>query len=249
MLRSLPTLARAGLTGLLLTLLIGLAASLAHVYFHDHNRDESPELSTDDIRAAYHGLDRPAPLLTSLERGHPDTLKPEQRETLLKWLRSGRIAEDYDSIDLGAASPNEIIAAACVTCHSPKSNNPIGASIRLDSLEAITKLSHAKRVNITPVNIVAMSTHAHALSLGTLGIAVCALLWFTRLPRRFASGLIAALGLGLFVDIACWWLARVADPAIYGILIGGGIFNAATALSTLLIIADLWWPPRPQRGG
>ncbi len=241
-LRSLPFLARTGLSALLLTVLIGLAASLAHLYFHDRNRDESPELSTDDIRAAYRGLDRPAPLLTSLERGHPDALKPDQRDTLLKWLRSGRIAEDYDSIDLGPASPNEIIAASCVTCHSPKSSNPIGASIRLDSLEAITKLAHPKRVNAAPVNIIAMSTHAHALSLATLGIALCALLWFTRVPRPLASLLIALNGLGLFADIACWWLARSSEAAIYGILLGGAAFSISTALITLLILADLWWP-------
>ncbi|HMN42823.1 MAG TPA: hypothetical protein PKE29_18430 [Phycisphaerales bacterium] len=247
LLRSPPPLPRLGLTGLLLTILLGLAASLAHLYFHDHNRDESPDLTTDDIRAAYSGLDKPAPLLTALERNHPDTLRKDQRDTLLTWLRSGRIAEDYDNIDLGPASPSEIIASSCISCHSPRSSDPTAAAIRLDSLESITRLAHTKHVNPAPVNIVAMSTHAHALSLAPLGIVLGALLWFTRLPRPLVSLLIAAIGLGLFIDIACWWVARASDAAIYGILLGGAAFNAGSALATLLILADLWWPRRSAR--
>jgi hypothetical protein len=244
MLRSLPILARLGLSSLLLTLLIGVGASLAHLYFHAHNRDEKPEFTVDDVRAAYHGIDRASPLQLSLERGHPDSLKPEQRTVLLKWLKSGRIAEDYDSIDLGESSPNEIIAAACVSCHSSNAKDPKAAAIRLSSLESLRKLASPQRVNPNPVEIVAMSTHAHALSLATLSIVLLGLLWLTRLPRGLVSLLVGLSGLALLADIGSWWLARPAEGFVWAIIVAGAVYNATTVLVAALVLADLWWPRR-----
>lgn len=242
-LRSLPCVVRLGLTGLMLVLIMGMGASAMHLVFHDANRDESKEFTMDDVRAVYHGLDRPAALRTSLERGHPETLKPEQREVLLKWVKSGRITEDYDSIDLGAASPSEIIASSCVSCHGPSAKDA-AAAVRLSSMEGIKKVAFGKKVNPADVKIVVASTHAHALSLGMLGVVLAGLAWMTRLPRGVVGGMIALLGIGLATDFACWWWARSFEPAVWGIVIGGGIANTMMGLMAGLVVIDAWWPRR-----
>lgn len=241
-LRSLPFFARLGLTGMMVVLLLGMGASAAHLIYHDANRDESPEFTMDDVRAAYHGLDRPPVLQTSLEHGHPETLKPEQREVLLKWARSGRITEDYDSIDLGAASPSEIIASSCVSCHAANGKDPKAAAIRLASMENVKKVAFGKKVNPNPVKIVAASMHAHAPALGMLGIVLAGLTWMTRLQRGVAAGMIGLMGLALAMDFSCWWLARTYEPAVWGIVVGGAVSNGIMGLMTVLVVVDAWWP-------
>jgi hypothetical protein len=233
---------RLGLTALLLVVFVGIAASAAQVWHHYHNRDESDAMTLDDLRAAYHGLNRPAPLLTALERGHPATLKPEQREVLLKWLRSGRIAEDYESIDLGPASPGEIISASCVSCHSPRGTDAAARATPLDTIEHIRTLASSKQVNRNPDNVIIASMHAHALALTTLSIALLALLCATRLPRGVVSLLAALHGLGLLADIGSWWLARQSEPFVYVIAGAGWVYNGTLVLIALLVIADLWLP-------
>ena len=248
-LRSLPFLARLGLSALMLVLLLGMFASAIHLWNVDHNRDETPQMSMDDVRAAYHGLDRPPALLTALERGHPDALKKEPREVLLKWVRSGRIAEDYDSIDLGAASPSEIIASSCVSCHSANGKDPTAAAIRLASMENLKKVAFGKKVNPTPVNIVAMSTHAHALSLGMLGVVLAGLLWMTRVNRGLAGAMIGLMGVALAADLGSWWWARVWQDAVWVIVIGGAVSNGMLAVMAAVVVGDLWWPGGGKRQG
>ena len=249
LIRNLPLAARLGLSALMLVLLLGMCASAFHLWSVDHNRDETARMSMDDVRAAYHGLDRPPALQTSLERGHPEALKKEQRDVLLKWVRSGRITEDYDSIDLGVASPSEIIASSCVSCHSANGKDPAAAAIRLASMENLKKVAFGKKVNPTPVNIVAMSTHAHALSLGMLGVVLAGLVWMTRLNRGMAGGMIGLMGVALAADLGSWWWARVWSDAVWLIVIGGGVCNGLLALMAVVVVVDLWWPRGGKRQG
>ncbi|MCC6320177.1 MAG: hypothetical protein IT438_01930 [Phycisphaerales bacterium] len=242
--RDLPFLARLGLTALLGVILLGMAASASHLFDHYKNRDEQKRFTLDDVRAAYHGLNKPSPLVTSLDGGHPETLKADSRGVLVRWLKSGRIAEDYDNIDLGVDSPSGIIAASCLSCHGSKSADPKAAAIRLDTLDAIKKLAFTKIVNRNPDNIIIMSAHAHALSLGTLAVALCGLLWATRLPRGLASFLIAVNGLALFADLVAWWLARTMESFVYVIAGAGTAYNGTTVLIAVLVVLDLWWPRR-----
>lgn len=244
--RSLPFLARLGLTGLLVALLIGMAASASHLFNHYENRDDQKGLTLDDIKSAYHGLDAPSKLLTSLNSGHPQTLDKDRRDVLVKWIASGRINEDYENIDLGVASPREIIAASCVECHSAKADpaKSKGITLRLDTLDQVRKVAFGRKVNPNPENIVVMSMHAHALSLGTLSVVIGALLWATRLPRGLTGLILAVNGLALPIDLASWHLARKTEAFVDVIVAAGTVYNATVVLILLLVLADLWWPRR-----
>jgi hypothetical protein len=246
--RSLPFFARLGLSGLLAALLIGMAASASHLFTHYENRDDQKGFTMDDVKSAYHGLEAPSKLLTSLKSGHPDTLKADGRDVLTKWIQSGRVNEDYENIDLGIASPREVIASSCLECHSAKSDpaKTKGNTLRLDTLEDIRKVAFSRKVNPNPENIVVMSMHAHALSLGTMSVVLAALLWSTRLPRGLVGLLLLINGLALPIDLASWYLARKYETFVNVIVASGGIYNGTTALIMLLVLLDLWWPFRPQ---
>lgn len=243
-LKQLGLLWRFGLTCLLLVLSGGLIASAVHLVWHYENRDERPGLTVDDIKAQYAGLNAPAPMLVSLNQGHPETLKPADREALVKWLKTDKVAEMYDSLDLGTASPSEIIAASCLQCHSRKATgaDAKARALVLDYYDDVKKVAFGRTINPTPNKIKVISTHTHAPAMAGISFTLAILLAFTRWPRFLAGFLLSVAGLGLAVDIACWWLAPYNPNLAYAIVGGGIAYNAATGLQILLTFADLWLP-------
>lgn len=240
-LRELALGAKLGVACLVLVLLGGLAASGYHMRLHYENRDERAGLSIDDFAGAYHGVERIAPLITALERNHPEELPPTARETLLAWLRSDRVSEDYDSLDLGDNAPAEIIAEHCLSCHSRQSEvgDGIGREIPLEFWGDVQALAFSRQINPTPVNVLAASTHTHALSLGTMGLVILLLGVMTSWPRGLVSFLAFFMGLGLLVDIGAWWLARSSEQLVWVILVAGSVFNGTAALMLLGVLLDL----------
>ena len=250
-LRELPVGARIGVTALVLVLAGGFAASLAHLRAHYQNRDERPGLTLDDLESAYHGLDRAAPLLAALDRGHPEGLNPEAKRILGEWLRGDRIAESYDDLDLGDFAPAELIATHCLSCHSRRSDDPHGAGARLplDTFDDVKALAFSQRVSPVPRDVLAASTHAHALSLAALSLVLAALVWLTAWPRGLVSFGIGATGVALLADIGGWWLAREVAGLSGLVAAAGAVYNGGTALLLLAVLIDLWQPRRRSGGG
>lgn len=245
-LRRLGVLPRIGIGAVLLTLIGGVASAGAFMAMHQANRDERPQLSIDDIRAHFHGIRTPSVLLESLEGGHPDTLDASAREALITWLESDRVSESYDDFDLGDSAPAEILAVSCIDCHSRASTGPDTApDLPLEYWDDIRSIAFSTDISPVDVEILAASTHTHALSLSVLSIVVFALLLATSWPRRFVGALIAAVGIALFLDIGAWWVARSFDSWAYVIALAGFVFNGGVALACLAILADLAMPRLP----
>jgi hypothetical protein len=243
-LRHLPFMARFGLTMLMLVVVGGLGASATHLLWHHENRDDQKGVSYDDIAGAYHGVSADAPLVRAMARNHPPELSEASRKVLNDWLASGRISEDYDNIDLGDNAPDAIIANNCVSCHSRNSADAEARKIPLEFFDDVKRLAFARNIQPTDIKILAASTHTHALALGTLSLVMGALLLVSRFGKGLGSLLIGVSGLALLVDLGAWWLARDNEIWVKAILIAGPAYAAATGLSCLLLIADLWLPCR-----
>ncbi len=243
LLRQLGFSARLGITLILLTLLGGLTVSGIYMKMHHENRDEQPGLTLNDIRGHYAGVITPSPLLNAIERGHPEEQSSEARKVLLDWLKSNRISEDYDSLDLGDLAPAEIIASDCLSCHSAQSTGDDAyPQLPLDYFDQVKKVANSSDIRPVDTKILAASTHTHAISLSVLSLAVGGLLLLTGWPRGLTNLLILLMGTGLALDIGGWWLARLNGAVVPIIVLGGVIFAASVALSLLLVIADLWRP-------
>lgn len=253
-LRNLGVCAKFGIMCLIITLLGGYAASFKHMVDHHSKRDEQPGLTMDDIRGAYHGVRRIAPMLTALERNHPadmeverlDPLLPEDRQVLLDWLSSDRISEDYDNLDLGDFSPAEIIELNCRDCHSrqPKMGEGLPPRIPFDHWDDVKAVAFSREINPTSIEILTTSTHTHALTMGILTFAVCGLLLATTYPRFLVHACIGLLGLSLLADVGGQWLARSWEPGVWVIVIAGGVYGGLSVLSLLLVLLEMWLPPK-----
>lgn len=248
-LRALPLLVRLGLSGVVLTLLLGVWASLQHVRDHHHNRDESKGLTFDDLVGAYHGLDRPARLVVALERGHPEGLPQSDRGLLLGWLAGEKVSEQYDALELGDSSPAEVIDRACLACHARQSTESggIGASLPLEYWDDVAKVAFSRSVEATPAEIQVTSLHTHALSLAVVTLGAFALLLCTRAPRLLQGVLAALGGVGLFVDLGAQLLARSNELWVWGVVGGGAAWAVSTVAICLAVLLDLWLPQREQR--
>jgi hypothetical protein len=245
-LRSLPWGARIGLTAVLIVFAMGLAASLAHIWYHDHNRDEDPELTFTDLEAAYHGVQVQSPLLAAIERGHPPELPAAARDDLLAWLRSDKISERYDDLDLGERAPSELLAVHCLSCHGASVAASKGANLTLDRWDSVRKVAFSKDLSPPPLSVLVASTHAHALTLAAIAALLIVMLAMSRWSRAGVAIVGFLLGVGLFVDIGGWWVARSSQAFVVAVALGGAIFTVSTALALLLLLLELWLPIRVQ---
>jgi hypothetical protein len=249
-LRSLGLLARLGVAAFVLVAIGGAAASGLYLYMHHEERDERPGLTLDDVKAHYHGIVSPAPLLESLESGHPEDLADRDRDILVNWLRgdAGALSQQYDSLDLGADAPAEIIAVSCLACHARSSTGPDAApGIPLEYWDDVEALSISRDVQPVPTDILAASTHTHALGMASIGIAIALLGLLTSWPTRLVGALVGLTGVGLLVDLSGWWITReVAEYAVV-VTIGGTVFTSGMTLIGVLVLADLCMPRGNRR--
>jgi len=250
-LRSLHPLTRLGLSITILILLSGL--SVAGYYMRDHlaNRDGSPQFTLDDIRGAYHGVNKNAPMIRILEDGHTDpsidkNLSDNDKQLLLEWLQGdqSQISTDFDNLDLGDAAPVEIIAANCLECHArnAKAGNSIGKDIPLEYWDDVKKIAFSKDVQPTAPAVVLASLHTHAISMAMILICTAFLAIGTRWTQSFVGLFLTLASLGLAADLASWLLARMDERFIYAIAIGGSLFALSTAILLLATLLDLWCP-------
>ncbi len=241
----LSLLARLGVAGLVIVAIGGTAASGLYLYMHHEERDEREGLTIDDVKAHYHGIVSEAPLLVSLEAGHPKTLEARDRELLIEWLRGdpATMSQTYDNLDLGEDAPAEIIAMSCLDCHARSSTGEgVAPEIALEYWDDVEALAISRDLQPVPLEILAASTHTHALGMSAIGIAIALLSLMTRWPRWLVGTVVAVTGVGLTADLAGWWLTRMDESFAYMVVAGGAGYGGGMTLLGVLIMLDLIWP-------
>lgn len=248
-LRDLGLFSRLGIAGLVLTMLGGTAASGMFLAMHQSGRDQRDGLSIDDVRAHYHGLISPSPLVGSLRRGHPEGLDASARDRLLEWLAGDplSLSGGYDDLDLGSEAPAELIAAHCLSCHARAATAADAApGIPLEYWDDVYDLAISRDIRPVDAEILAASTHTHALGMASMGIAMAVLGIMTGWPRRLIAPVLTATGVGLAADLSGWWLTRLNDAFAVQIVAGGVLFSAGVSALSLLVLADLCMPRKSR---
>jgi len=213
---------------------------------HHEVRDGEEGLTMTDLKGSYHGVRATAPLVTALDRGHPEELAEAERKILSDWLASDRISEDYDNLDLGESAPVEILDMRCLSCHSRNSEDEVASALPFEYWDDVKKLAFSREIEPTDPKVLLASTHAHSLALSVQALILALLALLTRFSRRLISGVICVAGISLAVDLAGWWLARGAAAWVTALVVGGALFAATNAALAVLILLDLALPERGE---
>lgn len=254
-LRRLPVALRIAVACFVVILGGGYAASLAYLEHHYAPRDDRAGLGLDDFVGSYHGVQQDAPLRRVLqgEHGHQYLPAEADRQALIDWLDGDRerISQDYDSLDLGARAPAEILDRSCVRCHTPGSGDPdaegIGERVSLAYFDDVARVAFSRELHAVPTEILLVSTHTHALTLATLTLLVSVLFLATSWPRGLRDSLILVGWVTLLMDLASWWLARWHPGFVTLILAGGLIYGLVLSLQLVLIFIELFKPAPRER--
>ena len=252
-LRQLSASLRLAITCLVLILAGGYAASLSHMQHHHSQKDDRDGLSMDDLVGAYSGVERVAPLLSSLRGPHGDQYAPDQaeRDALIEWLESDRIGQLYDDIDAGRSGPGRDPRSTLPLVPQPSARGrggrrgDRGTPCRSEYWDDVEKVSFSKKLDAVPVDILALSTHTHALTLPLVLVLVSGLFLLTGWGRGLRHGIVALSCVSLLLDFAAMWLARV-DPAfVYLILVSGALFGLLFVVQLIAILIECWLVRRP----
>jgi hypothetical protein len=262
---------RLALSCFILILAGGYAAALFHMYHHLEQKDDEKGLTLVDVIGTYQGVDKPAPILRALS--DPDHRNDYLRdvptgeiEVLRNWLDIGPlvggggpdpIQSGYDFLAADAPedalTPADILDERCVRCHAERAPEGTEASraISLERLPDVQRYAYSKKLDPVSVEILATSTHTHALSMPLFALAASLLFLLTAWPRFLRHGLIMLCFVGLLLDFAGMWLARPeiheGEGPIWLILVGGGLFGACFTAMLLGALVDLWLLPRSGR--
>lgn len=262
-LRELSFALRVAATCLVLVMMLGYAASLYFVTQHVGRKDGEKGVSGLDLVGTYHGVKKPAPIVTALtgetHRAWLADMPKDDFALLLRWTE-GKLSSAADPIAAaylepppGAPEdtmvPADVLDVHCGRCHSPdaKEGDGIGARVSLKRWPQVAPHAYTKELDPISVDILAQSTHAHALSMPTFAAVLAALALLTRFSRRLRHTVVLLIFFGLFLDLFGMWAGRWHPAFIYGgVVLGGALFGLGLGLSMAVILIDLWWPS-PQR--
>ncbi len=131
----LPTSMRVLFTCVLLILGLGYLFALLNIYFTYAGRAGGNPLmlSYEDIVVAYSGNGKGSVLESALSGPMSSMLPPDERATLLSWVRNGAAQAAYDS------GVKPIINKRCLTCHDGR-NPHLPTLSSFDTLLKVTAL-------------------------------------------------------------------------------------------------------------
>ena len=260
-LRDQSFLLRVTATCLLLIIAGGYGASLFYLVHHVSQKDNEPELTWLDLVATYHGVDKPAPILVALEDSRHATwledMPTDEREVLSSWLSRGvgvgggadPVQQGYDALPPGASeealTPADVLDERCARCHGSSATD-VNAykELSLERWPDVRRVAYSKKLDPVSTEILAQSTHAHALSIPVFTLLACACFLATGFSQRLRHGICALAFLGLFVDFGAMWLARSWEPACALIVAGGGLYGLALGIAVLGSLASMWFGRR-----
>jgi len=254
-LRDLSTPIRVALTCICLVIGGGYVASLYYMWHHVGQKDDEAGVTLIDIVGTYHGVDRPSRILVALgDEAHRSEylagMTDDEYAVLQDWLALPDVAaiqQRYDELPdeapEEALAPADVLDERCVRCHRPgaEEGGGIGSEIPLHNLPVVERFAYAKRLEPISVDILAQSTHAHALSIPVFTLIACGLLLGTCWPRRFRHGVIMICCVGLLLDFSGMWLARMHEGFVWCIIVGGGLYGIGLSLALAGSVVSMWF--------
>jgi hypothetical protein len=234
-LRDLPLPQRLLATWFLVALAAGFGAAQVNLRLQHAAADGEPGLSYDDVVATFHGTAESSLLTSKISPGGSMAKNlplPADRKTVTDWVRAGAREAEFPLVA-------EVLARRCVRCHNPGGEMrqvPFAAS-RERAPEFARVKPLAEPGPLMSEASLAKSTHAHLFGMGTLFAVAGWLFLLAEPPSWLRSAGVSLPFAAMFLDIGCWWLARLHGAFAAGVLAGGALLALSFGV---LIVWPLW---------
>ena len=155
------------------------------------------------------------------------------------------VQQGYDEPAPGASedalTAADVLDERCVSCHGAAAAGPNAfKELSLERWPDVRKVAYSKKLEPISIEILAQSTHAHALSIPVFTLLACACFLATRWPRWLRHGVFSLAFVGLFLDLGAMWLARSWEPACALIVAGGGLYGLALGIAVVGSLGSMW---------
>jgi len=220
-----------GLSGLLITIILGVlsaATLIGLLYSSADSGFNLPEM--DKVQAKYSSSLLVGAMKTSM---YQHVTVDEDIDLVADWVKQGAINNDFFRDEVMLVMEND-----CQSCHS-RSSTMTGAipSIPLSNYEDIKRYTergfswaHMAKV-----------AHIHLLGIAMLMGIVTLILSISSYQNTIKMGLICVAWITLWLDISAWWLAKFSTSFAYLIALAGTIEIASIITICILCLFDLWF--------
>ena len=214
----------------LIMLGIGYAFAMIQIYAVHTGLDGKTGLSAEDIAIAYSGNRDTTKVQTALTGPMSGMLPPDERGTIIAWVRGGLDRATYDS------SIKPIIEKRCLTCHD-------GSNPHIPNLNGYDNLSKVAQVD-TGMSLFTLVRVSHIHIFGMTFIFFIMGLIFSHAyvrPVWFKSVVIALPFVSMIIDVGSWYLTKINTAFAWAIIIGGGLMGLSFAFQWVVSMYQIWF--------
>ena len=233
----LPYSLRVLYTCVLLILGAGYLFALLNIYFTYAGRAGGNPLmlSYEDIVVAYSGSGKGSKLESALNGPMSTMLPPEERSTVLTWVRDGSAKGGYES----AIQP--LVAKRCLTCHGG-SNPHLPNFSNYDNLKKVTELDTGASI-ATLVRV----SHIHLFGVTFIFFIVGHIFSHAYLrPVWLKCAIVAAPFAAIVFDVSSWYFTKLYHPFAFVVMGAGAVMAACFAVMFFTSIYQMWLASPPE---
>jgi len=233
----LPYSLRVLFTATLLILGLGYLFALLNIYFSYAGRAGGNPLmlSYEDIVVAYSGSEQGSILEGALQGPMATMLPPDERATLLSWVRLGAARPTYE------ADVKPIVDKRCMICHD-------GSNPHLQNLSDYDGLKKVSALD-TGASIASLVRLSHIHLFGVTFIFFIVGLIFTHAyirPIWFKCAVIGLPFVGIGVDVSSWYFIKLYHPFAGLVILAGAMMAACFAVMWLATMLQMWLAKPPE---
>ncbi len=232
----LPYSLRVLFTATLLILGMGYIFALLNIYFtYAGKAGGNPlMLSYEDIVVAYSGSGKGSVLESALQGPMASMLPPDERGTVLSWVRDGGARPGYET------NVRQILQKRCMQCHDG-SNPHLPNLSDYDSLKKVTALDRG-----ATISTLVRASHIHLFGM-TFIFFIVGLMFshaYVR-PVWFKCTVIAMPFVAIMLDVSSWYFTKLYNPFAWILIAAGALMGTCFAVLWLVTMYQMWFSRPP----
>ena len=214
-------------TGYLVVISFGLAAAGLQILLTHGMADGKFGVSIQDIVYSYYGNRTGSKLEKALNGSMKDYATPEERKTLIEWVRKGAPDNEIDTKVM------PIIKKRCASCHEAMPD------LNLTKKEILKNLAEVDTG--ASINLLTRDSHIHLFGMAFIFMLLGFVFSFSiGINPVLKSVLILTPFVFQLIDIFAWWITKFVPEFAWFVIIGGFGYFAASGIMILISLYQMW---------